>query len=223
MEINIDKIIIFETGYFKINLTLVYTWFVILIISVISYFAGKKITSGDNPGRMQAVLEFIYEFIKNQLKQIIGNDAEEYIPFLGTIFIFIIISAVLNVIPLYHPPTSSLSTTSALALYVFFAVFFFGVRKRGIIGYLKHYVYPNPVMTPFHLISEFTRTLALALRLFGNTMSGTLVISILFIVVPLFVPVVMQMFEILIGAVQAYIFFVLSAVYIGAAISAENH
>jgi F-type H+-transporting ATPase subunit a len=122
-----------------------------------------------------------------------------------------------TIIPGYEPPTSSLSTTAALALCVFFAVPLFGIGRRGWRGYLKSYVQPTVIMLPFNLISELSRTLALAVRLFGNMMSGTMIIAILLTITPFIFPVAMTLLGLLTGMVQAYIFAILATVYIAAA------
>jgi F-type H+-transporting ATPase subunit a len=121
------------------------------------------------------------------------------------------------VIPGYEPPTGSLSTTAALALCVFIAVPLFGIEEQGLRGYLKSYIEPTLIMLPFNVISEFSRTLALAVRLFGNMMSGTMIIAILLTITPFVFPIFMSALGLLTGMVQAYIFSILAAVYIAAA------
>jgi F-type H+-transporting ATPase subunit a len=140
-----------------------------------------------------------------------------YLPFIGTLFIFIATANLLTIVPGYEPPTSSLSTTAALALCVFVAVPSFGIAQRGWRSYLKSYIEPTLIMLPFNMISELSRTLALAVRLFGNMMSGTMIIAILLTITPLVFPVAMTMLGLLTGMVQAYIFSILATVYIAAA------
>jgi len=137
-----------------------------------------------------------------------------------TLFLFISIANLLSIVPGYHPPTGSLSTTAALATCVFFAVPIYGISQRGILGYLKRYVQPTAIILPFRIVSELSRTLALAVRLFGNVMSGTMIGAVLLMIVPFFVPVLMQLLELLIGQIHAYIFAVLAAVYIASATQA---
>ena len=134
---------------------------------------------------------------------------------MGTLFIFIATSNLLAIVPAYHPPTGSLSTTAALAISVFFAVPIFGIRQQGIWKYLRHYLEPSPFLLPFHIISEFSRTLALAVRLFGNVMSEGMIGAILISIAPFFFPVIMQALGLLTGLIQAYIFAILAVVYIG--------
>ena len=140
-----------------------------------------------------------------------------YIAFIGSLFVFIATANLLTIVPGYEPPTSSLSTTAAFALCVFVAVPLFGIRQRGWRGYLKSYLEPTVIMLPFNLISELSRTLALAVRLFGNMMSGTMIIGILLTITPFIFPIVMTALGLLTGMVQAYIFTILAAVYIAAA------
>ena len=146
-----------------------------------------------------------------------------YIPFAGTLFLFIAVSNLLDVVPGWHAPTGSLSTTAALAISVGVAVPVFGVLKNGWLGYFRHYLKPTWIMLPFHLMSETTRNLALAVRLFGNIMSGTMIAGILLAIAPLFLPVLMQALGLLIGLIQAYIFSILAMVYIAAAVQRRSH
>jgi len=147
---------------------------------------------------------------------------DQYIAFLGTLFLFISLSNLLAVIPYYESPAGSLSTAAALAVCVFFAVPIFGVAKQGLLSYLKHYLEPSPLMLPFNIIGEFSRTLALAVRLFGNVMSGSLIVGVLLSLAPLFVPLILQILELLIGQIQAYIFAALATIYIASATRAQQ-
>jgi F-type H+-transporting ATPase subunit a len=145
------------------------------------------------------------------------KQSAKYLGFLGTLFLFVASASLCTVIPGYEPPTGSLSTTVALALCVFVAVPFFGIEAQGVGGYLKSYVQPTAIMLPFNIISELSRTLALAVRLFGNMMSGAMIIAILLSITPFIFPIVMTTLGLLTGMVQAYIFSILAAVYIAAA------
>jgi len=144
-------------------------------------------------------------------------DARPYLPFVGTLFLFIAISNVLSIFPGYQQPTGSLNTTAALAIAVLLAVPAFGIARVGFWRYLKSYLEPTPFMLPFTILGEITRTMALAVRLFGNIMSGSVIVVILLSITPLFFPVIMQVFGLLIGILQAYIFAVLAMVYIASA------
>jgi len=157
-----------------------------------------------------------------QIREVTKTNPERFLPFLGSLFLFIALSNLLSVVPGFHPPTGSLSTTTALALCVFVAVPWYGVSRNGLKNYLSNYVQPTPFMFPFNLMGEFTRTLALAVRLFGNVMSGTMIAAILLVIAPLFFPVLMQLLGLLTGLVQAYIFAMLAAVYIAAGLEAHT-
>jgi F-type H+-transporting ATPase subunit a len=145
------------------------------------------------------------------------DNPRNYLVFLGTLFLFIGTASLFTIIPGYQAPTGSLSTTIALALIVLIAVPYFGVTEQGIFNYLKTYMKPTFIMLPFNIISELSRTVALAVRLFGNMMSGAMIISILLTVSPFIFPVIMTVLGLLTGMVQAYIFSILAAVYIAAA------
>ncbi len=174
-------------------------------------------SAGIERSRWQNLLEIIVSNIEKQIVDVGLSEPRKYLGFLGTIFLFIATASVCTIIPGYETPTGSLSTTTALALCVFFAVPFFGINEIGLSSYLRSYMRPTFIMLPFNIISEVSRTLALAIRLFGNMMSGTLIIAILVSVTPLLFPIIMRALGLLTGMVQAYIFTVLAAVYIAAA------
>ena len=222
MEISPDAIIIFEWNGIQINATIIFTWAVMVILILISWLATKNLTSGPKISRWQNFLEVIVGYIRQQVKEITQQNPDPFIPFLGTLFLFISVSNLLAIIPGYQAPTGSLSTTSALAICVFFAIPIFGIAKKGGLAYFKHYLEPSIFMAPFNVIGDFSRTLALAVRLFGNVMSGSLIVAVLLIITPLFIPIVMQILGLLIGQIQAYIFTVLATVYIASATRIEN-
>ena len=221
MEISPDAIIIFKWNGIYINATIIFTWAVMAILVFISWMATKNLAIGPKISRWQNFLEVIVGYMRQQVKEITQQNPDPFIPFLGTLFLFISVSNLLAIIPGYHPPTGSLSTTSALAICVFFAIPIFGIAKKGMRDYFKHYLEPSIFMMPFNIIGDFSRTLALAVRLFGNVMSGTLIVAVLLIITPLFVPIVMQVLGLLIGQIQAYIFTVLATVYIASATRIE--
>ena len=222
MEISPDAIIIFQWNGIHLNATIVFTWAVMVLLIFISWMATKNLTVGPKISRWQNFLEVIVSYMRQQVKEITQQNPDPFIPFLGTLFLFISVSNLLAIIPGWHPPTGSLSTTSALAICVFFAIPIFGIAKKGARAYFKHYLEPSIFMAPFNIIGDFSRTLALAVRLFGNVMSGTLIVAVLLIITPLFVPIVMQVLGLLIGQIQAYIFTVLATVYIASATRVES-
>ena len=221
MKLTPDQTIFWHHGFVTINLTLVTTWGLMLFMVIGSALITRKLKSSIKISRWQCVLEMIVTFINDQIKDIGLPSPEKYIGFIGTLFLFIGMSNLLIIIPWYTPPTSSLSTTAALALSVFLAVPFFGISTSGFFAYLKTYIKPTFIMLPFNIISELSRTLALAVRLFGNIMSGVIIVAILLSITPFFIPIVMKALGLLTGMVQAYIFGILATVYIAAAVQ-EN-
>jgi F-type H+-transporting ATPase subunit a len=217
MILNPDKAVLFRIGPVAFNMTIVCSWFVMAILVGAAAAATRKLSTGRRVTRWQSLLETLVSFLRNQVREVMGLDPGPFIPFLGTLFLYILAANLLEVLPLYHPPTSSLSTTAALSVCVLLAVPVFGIRTRGFKAYFKEYVEPTPVMLPFHILGELTRTVSLSVRLFGNIMSESLVGSVILSIMPLFVPLAMQGFALLIGTIQAYIFFTLATVYIGSA------
>jgi F-type H+-transporting ATPase subunit a len=188
-----------------------------LVLAIGAHLITRKLTSDVLTSRWQAALEILVTGIDQQIREVGLSVPARYLAFIGTVFVFIATANLLTIVPGYEPPTSSLSTTAALALCVFVAVPAFGIAQRGWRRYLKSYLEPTLIMLPFNLISELSRTLALAVRLFGNMMSGTMIIAILLTITPFFFPVAMTMLGLLTGMVQAYIFSILATVYIAAA------
>jgi F-type H+-transporting ATPase subunit a len=217
MRLSPDQMIFWHNGIFKLNATIVFTWALMLVLVVGSIFITRKLSRGLKRSRWQNLLEIVVTGIEKQIKDVGLNQPEKYLGFLGTLFLFLAFAAICTVIPGYQPPTASLSTTTALALCVFVAVPFFGIVEQGIGKYLKSYLKPTFIMLPFNIISEFSRTLALAIRLFGNMMSGAMIVAILLTIVPFVFPIFMTVLGLLTGMVQAYIFGILAAVYIAAA------
>ena len=222
MEISPDNIVVLQWGGITLNATIVFTWVVMAFLVVVSWLVTRNLSVNPKISRWQSLLEIIVEGIANQIREVSQQEAKQYIGFIGTLFLFIAVSNTLTIIPGYQPPTGSLSTTTALALCVFVAVPLFGIMKRGAIGYLRNYIQPTPFMLPFNIIGEFSRTLALAVRLFGNIMSGTMLVAILLSLVPLFFPIVMQALGLVFGLIQAYVFAMLAMVYIASATSTQT-
>jgi F-type H+-transporting ATPase subunit a len=218
MHLSADQLIFWQHGLLKLNGTIVYTWGLMLVLVVGSRLITRRLTTGISISGWQCVLEIIVLGIKKQIEEVGLKRPERYLGFVGTLFLFIALANLFTILPGYEPPTGSLSTTAALALCVFVAVPFYGIRESGWGRYLKSYIEPTVIMLPFNIISEFSRTLALAVRLFGNMMSGTMILGILLIVTPFLFPVVMTALGLLTGMVQAYIFSILALVYIAAAI-----
>ena len=217
MHLSSDQLIFWQHGFFKLNATMVYTWGLMLILALGAKLITRGLSTGVSISRWQGALEIIVLGMKKQIEEVGLRAPEKYLGFVGTLFLFIAVANLFTILPGYEPPTGSLSTTAALALCVFVAVPFYGIKERGWGGYFKSYLEPTLIMLPFNIISEFSRTLALAVRLFGNMMSGTMILGILLIVTPFLFPVVMSALGLLTGMVQAYIFSILALVYIAAA------
>ncbi len=217
MRLSPDQLVFWQYGFFKLNGTIVFTWALMLVLAAGSRLITRQLSTGLERSRWQNLLEIIVTGIDQQIEEVGLRHPEKYVGFIGTLFLFIALANLFTVIPGYAPPTSSLSTTAALALCVFVAVPLFGIEDQGVGDYLKSYTQPTVIMLPFNIISELSRTLALAVRLFGNMMSGAMIIAILLTITPFIFPIFMTMLGLLTGMVQAYIFSILAAVYIAAA------
>ena len=217
MHLTPDEIVFWHHGFFKLNATIAFTWGLMLVLAVGSKLVTRKLSMDLERARWQNLLEIVVTNIQEQIEEVGLAHPGRYLGFLGTLFLFLASANLCTVIPGYEPPTGSLSTTVALALCVFVAVPFFGIEEQGLGGYLESYTEPTFIMLPFNVISELSRTLALAVRLFGNMMSGAMIIGILLTITPFVFPIVMTALGLLTGMVQAYIFTILAAVYIAAA------
>ncbi len=217
MHLSPDELILWQHGFFKLNCTIVTTWGLMLVLTCGAKMITRNLASDVHVSNWQSLLEIIVMAIKKQIEEVGTERPEKYLGFLGTLFLFIAASNLCTIFPGYEPPTGSLSTTAGLAICVFVAVPLFGIADRGLRGYLKTYLKPTLFMLPFNIIGEISRTLALAIRLFGNMMSGTMILAILLTITPFIFPIVMSVLGLLTGMVQAYIFSILATVYIAAA------
>jgi F-type H+-transporting ATPase subunit a len=217
MRLSPDQLIFWQYGFLKLNATIVFTWGLMFVLAVGSHLITRKLSQDLKRSRWQNLLEIVVTAIEKQIEEVGLRHPATYLGFLGTLFLFVAFASLCTIIPGYEPPTASLSTTAALALCVFIAVPLFGIEEQGVGGYLGSYVKPTFIMLPFNIISELSRTLALAVRLFGNMMSGAMIIGILLTITPFIFPIVMIALGLLTGMVQAYIFSILAAVYIAAA------
>jgi len=200
-------------------MTIVYTWVVMLLLTAGSWIVTRRLAKADQARtRWQNAFEIVVQAIRSQIREVCPQGGDAYLPFVGSLFLFIAISNLLDIVPGWRAPTGSLSTTAGLAICVGAAVPVFGVRSQGVMEYFRHYLRPTFIMLPFHLLSETSRNLALAVRLFGNIMSGSMIVGILLAIAPFFFPVLMQALGLLTGMIQAYIFAILATVYIAAAV-----
>nr|WP_309503846.1 F0F1 ATP synthase subunit A [uncultured Roseovarius sp.] len=217
MNLSPDQTIMFNAWGLPINATIFYTWIVMALLTVVSILITRNLRADVPPNRWRTTLEVIVQGIQGQIEEISGGPSRHLLYYAGTLFLFVAVSNLLLVVPGFEPPTSSLSTTTALALSVLIAVPMFGISSRGLGGYLKTYIEPSFIMLPFNIIAEFSRGISLAIRLYGNIMSGAVIAAILLTVAPFFFPVVMDALGLLTGMIQAYIFAILATVYISSA------
>lgn len=208
--------VLFHLGPVAITRPVVTTWAIMLVLTLLSRFVTRRLQM--LPSRRQAVVEMLVTGIMQQIEDVIRKDARPFLPLLGTLFIFLVAANLSGVLPGVEAPTGKLETPAALALIVFFAVHYLGIRARGLRGYLASFAEPKLIMLPLNILSELTRTFSLMVRLFGNVMSGEFVIALVVALAGLFVPIPLMVLEILVGLVQAYIFTVLATVFIGAAV-----
>jgi F-type H+-transporting ATPase subunit a len=217
MQISPDQVILWHVGPFDLNATIAFTWLVMVLMVIGARLITARLSSSEEMSRWQNLLEVLVTGLRDQIRDVSRQEPGRFLPFIGTLFLFIAISNLLAIVPAFMPPTGSLSTTTALAICVLIAVPVYAITDRGVVGYLKNYVRPTPLMLPFNIIGEVSRTVALAVRLYGNVMSGTVIAGILISLVPFFFPIVMSLLGLLTGMIQAYIFAVLAMVYIASA------
>jgi len=217
MRLSPDQQIFWQYGFIKINGTILFSWALMLVLVIGSKLITRQLSTDTKRSRWQNLAEIVVTSIEKQIADVGLPHPRKYLAFLGTLFVFVASASVCTIIPGFEPPTGSLSTTAALALCVFVAVPLYGIEEQGLGGYLASYTKPTVIMLPFNVISELSRTLALAVRLFGNMMSGAMIVGILLTITPFLFPVVMTVLGLLTGMVQAYIFTILAAVYIAAA------
>jgi F-type H+-transporting ATPase subunit a len=222
MHLSPDEVVFWQRGILKLNATMVFTWVLMAGLALGSKLVTRKLSTEIARSRWQNLLEIVVTGIEKQIEDVGLGRPRPYLSFLGTLFLFVATASLCTIIPGFQPPTGSLSTTAALALCVFVAVPLYGIEQQGIGGYLRSYMQPTFFMLPFNIISELSRTLALAVRLFGNMMSGAMIIGILLTITPFAFPVVMTALGLLTGMVQAYIFSILAAVYIAAAVRTRH-
>lgn len=208
--------LLFHIGPVAITRPVATTWVIIAVLAVICRFLTRRLSL--LPDGRQVVLEGIVTGIMGQIEDVIRKDARPFLPLIGTLFIFLVVANLSGVLPGVEAPTGKIETPAALAIIVFFSVHYFGIRARGLGGYLASFAEPKLIMLPLNVLSEITRTFSLMVRLFGNVMSGEFVIGLVVALAGLFVPIPLMALEILVGLVQAYIFTVLATVFIGAAV-----
>lgn len=221
MKITPDQYIVWQDGFFKINHTILFTWFIMVVIIIVALILRVVLTHEKNIGKLQNFFEILITGIEDQIQKMGKVDLNFVFPFIATIFIFILFSNLLQIIPFFHSPTASLSTTVALVIIVVSLGIIYGVKRVGILGYLKKYIKPTIVMLPMNIISDISGNCALAIRLYGNIMSGMIIGAVVskIVFLALGFPIFLSILSFISSVIQAYIFSILALVFI---LSAEN-
>jgi F-type H+-transporting ATPase subunit a len=210
----------FTLGSISIGLSLITTWGIMLIIAFIAWLSTRQLDM--QPDSLQTTAESIVVVIDGAIAAVAPEHGRQIMPFIATLWLFLIIANLVGLVPGLHSPTRDLSVTSALAILVFFSVHWFGIKTLGLKSYLHHYLTPSPILLPFHIISEFTRTLALAIRLFGNMMSLEMAAMLILLVAGFLAPIPILMLHIIEALVQAYIFGMLALIYLAGAMQSQQ-
>jgi F-type H+-transporting ATPase subunit a len=207
---------VFDVGPIAVTSTVVTTWAIMAILAALAWALTRRLRIEPTP--LQTAVEGVVAAIENAVAEVAPSDASRLIPFVGTLWIFLVVANLSGVIPGVQAPTRDLSATAALAVLVFLSTHWFGIRIAGVKRYLHHYVTPSPILLPFHLVSEITRTVALAMRLFGNMMSLEMAALLVLLVAGFLVPIPILMLHIVEALVQAYIFGMLALIYISSGV-----
>lgn len=210
----------FELGPVQLTNTVITTWVVMAIIGCFAWLVTRRLQI--HPGRLQTLVEAIVSVIEESIHDIAPQHVQQIMPFIGTLWVFIVIANLIGLIPGMHSPTRDLSATAAIAFLVFLSVHWYGIRIQGLKNYLLHYLKPSLLLLPFNLISEVTRTIALAVRLFGNMMSLEMVALLILMVAGFLVPVPILMLHIVEALVQAYIFGMLALIYVAGGLQSQQ-
>jgi F-type H+-transporting ATPase subunit a len=202
----------FWLGPLAISDTVVTTWGIMLVFVVLVAQLSRRLT--EEPARWQIAMEGIVATIEAAIAEVLPQEPRRVLPFIATLWLFVLAANLVGLVPGLRAPTGDLSTTAALATLVFFSTHWFGIRANGLRSYLRHYIEPSVILLPFHIISELTRTLALAIRLFGNMMSLEMAALLVLLIAGFLVPVPLLMLHVVEALVQAYIFGMLALIYV---------
>jgi F-type H+-transporting ATPase subunit a len=216
----LEKDVVFTLFGIEVTSTVLATWGMVFTLSIAAILAGRNLH--ERPSRWQAALEWGAGNLNDLLSEMTGPGARRYLPLVASVGIFVLAANLMAVLPGVEAPTATISTPVALAVIVFFSVHYFGVRELGLTGYLKTFCQPTVIMLPMNILSHLTRTFSLAIRLFGNMLSHQIIVAVLLVILPLALPALLQVFGLFIGVLQAYIFTILTIVYIAGAVRAEG-
>ena len=211
---------VLQVGPIRITEPVITTWGIMLLFLAVSWTATRNLRQDAGP--VQVVLEGLIETMDQAVRDVLPSAAAQVLPFIGTLWIFLVVANLAGIVPGLHAPTGVLSTTAALAVLVFLSVHWFGIRLQGVKAYLQHYLSPSPILLPFHVMSEVTRTVAMAIRLFGNIMSLEMAALLVLMVAGFLVPVPLLILHVVEALIQAYIFGMLALIYIASAIQSQQ-
>ena len=211
---------IVQLGPVTITNTVVTTWVIMIVIWLLTWLVSRRLSN--DPGPVQTAVEGMVSSIEGAVTEVAPQHARQIMPFIGSLWVFLVIANLSGLIPGLHSPTRDLSATAALAIVVFLSTHWFGIRIQGLKAYLRHYMVPSPILLPFHLISEITRTVALAVRLFGNMMSLEMAALLILLVAGFLAPIPILMLHIVEALVQAYIFGMLALIYVASGIQSQQ-
>ena len=217
---DLNAALLFVIGDFQITVTVATTWGIMAVLGLISWVATRQ--QGTHPGFLQTIAEGVVSVLEDAIAQAAPQHARQLLPFIATLWIYLVVANLVGLIPGLDSPTRDLSQTSALAILVFFSVHWFGIRSQGIKNYLRHYLTPSPLLLPFHLLSEATRTIALAIRLFGNMMSLEMAALLVLMLAGFLAPVPLLILHVIEALVQAYIFGMLALIYVAGGMQAQE-
>jgi F-type H+-transporting ATPase subunit a len=208
---------LFHLGPVPITESVAATWGIMAVLGIGSFVAKRRLSL--SPSSLQSVMEMLVETVDSQIRDTMAVEPAPYRTFIGTLFLFVFIANWCTLVPGVEPPTAHIETDAALALLVFVAVIWFGIRAAGLRGYLTSFAVPSPVMIPINLVESISRIFSLMVRLFGNVMSGVFMVTIVLSLAGLLVPLPLMALDLLTGAIQAYIFAILAAVFIASVVS----
>jgi len=211
---HIVRRVVWRIGPVEITSTVVNTWIIVAVLFIGAFWIRRRLE--EKPRGIQTLLEILVEFLHSMIDGVMGREGRRYLPFVGPLFVFILALNLGWVIPGVMPPTTDLMTTAALGLTTVALVQLAIVRAKGVIGYLRHLAQPTVVMIPMNIIEELVKPFSLAIRLFGNMFGEEMVVTILFLLVPVLAPTPVMVLGILMGSIQAYIFTLLTITYLPA-------
>ncbi len=211
---------VYHLGPLEVSGTVISTWAVMLLLALAAWLLTRRLKQ--QPGSSQAAIEGVVATIEAAVREVAPQHAKLILPFIATLWVYIVVANLVGLIPGLHSPTRDLSATAALAFLVFLSVHWYGIRSQGLKRYLRHYLTPSPILLPFHIISEISRTVALAVRLFGNIMSLEMAALLILVVAGFLAPVPILMLHIIEALVQAYIFGMLALIYVAGGLQSQQ-